>query len=73
MVGKNIFKNPTSEHDGAGLWRLALCEEGEVLVADLLDFEESALGADVLLLQLLRPVNDGGADSLNTSQSSLYL
>jgi hypothetical protein len=50
-----------SEHNGACLGALALGHEGEVVVADLLDLEEAALGADVAVLQLLGSVGDGGA------------
>lgn len=50
-----------AEEDGAGLGVIALGQEGEVLVADLLDLEEAALRADVGLLELLDAVDDGGA------------
>lgn len=43
------------------LWILALGDETEVLVPDFLDFEQAGAGADVRLLQLLGPVDDGRA------------
>lgn len=51
-----------AEEDRARLGLLALGEEGEVLVADLLDVEQPALGADVRLAQVLDPVDDRSAD-----------
>lgn len=51
----------TPEENRAGLGVLALGEEGEVLVANLLDLEEAALRADVGLLDVLDAVDDGGA------------
>mmetsp|Transcript_14603 Transcript_14603/g.29778 ORF Transcript_14603/g.29778 Transcript_14603/m.29778 type:complete len:428 (+) Transcript_14603:27-1310(+) len=50
----------STEEDGAGLGVLALLEEGEVLVAELPNLEEAAAGADVALLQLVGPADDGG-------------
>lgn len=50
-----------SEHDGASLGALALSHEGEVVVSDLLDLEETALGTDIAVLELLGSVGDGGA------------
>ena len=41
---------------------MALGEEREVLVADLLDVEEAALGADICLAQVLDTVDDRRAD-----------
>jgi len=63
---QNVFRG-APEHDSAGFWVLALCEEGKVLVANLLDLEEAALGADVFLFQLFRPVDNGGANCLCNS------
>lgn len=37
----------SAQEDGACFWGFAFGDEGEVLVADLFDFEESALRADV--------------------------
>ncbi len=50
-----------AEEDRASLGRLALGEEGEVLVADLLDLEQAALRTHVRLLDVLYPVDDGSA------------
>ena len=41
--------------------RVALFDEGEVLVADLAHLEEAAARADVRLLDLVGPAHDGGA------------
>lgn len=51
-----------AEEDRARLRLLALGEEREVLVPDLLDVEEAALGADVRLAQVLDAVHDRRAD-----------
>ena len=50
-----------AEQDGARLGVLALDDVGEVLVADLLDLEQPAAGADILLLEVARVVGDRGA------------
>ena len=50
-----------AEDDGARLGLLAVDEEGEVLLAQLLHLEQTGTGADVLLLELLDAVYDGGA------------
>lgn len=52
---------PTAEEDGAGLGILALLEEGEPLLPDLAHLEQAALGAEVGLLDLVGPADDGGA------------
>src|SRR5262249_55327030 len=49
------------EEDRAGLWILALREEREVPVSNLLNLKQSALGPHVRLLEVLDPVDDGGA------------
>jgi len=59
----------TAEEKGARLGLLALDDERVVLVANLLDVEESALGTDVGLLELLRSVDDGGAASASNAVS----
>ena len=41
---------------------LALGEEREIFVTDLLDVEEATLGADVGLAEVVDAVDDGGAD-----------
>lgn len=54
----------SSQQDCACLGLLALPEESEVLVADLLDFKQSALGTNIRLLEILHTVHDrcaGGA------------
>lgn len=51
----------TSEENGARLGGLAFGEEGEVLVTDLFNLEEAALGAHIGLLQILNTINNGGA------------
>ena len=56
------------EQDGAGLGVLALLDEGEVLVADLPDLEETRAQPDVLLGDLVGPVHDGGAAGPGHSQ-----
>lgn len=48
-----------AEKDSASLGVLALSEEGEVLVANLLDLEKSALSSNVGLLEVVDPVHDG--------------
>ena len=50
-----------AQEDGAGLGFLALLDEGEVLVPGLPDLEEPGPGPDVLLFDLVRPVDDGGS------------
>ena len=50
-----------AEDDGARLGLLAVDEEGEVLLSQLLHLEEARAGADVLLLELLDAVHDGSA------------
>ena len=55
---ENVFRR-TSQHDGTGLGVLALCEEGEVFVTDLGDFEQTALGTDV--------GGNGGKDRVDNS------
>jgi hypothetical protein len=57
----------TSEEDCASLGVLAFGEEGEVLVANLFDFEEAALGAHVGVLDVLDSVYDGGASGTGYS------
>lgn len=56
-----------TEKDGAGLGVLALGEEGEVFVTNLLDLEEAAPGADIRLLNILDPVDNGGASGAGYS------
>lgn len=48
-----------AEKDSASLGVLALSEEGEVLVANLLDLEKSALSSNVGLLEVVDTVHDG--------------
>lgn len=50
----------TPEEYRASLGVLALGQEGEVLVADLLDLEQAALRADVGLLDVVDAVDDSG-------------
>ena len=50
-----------AQQDGTRLGRLAVDHPREVLVADLLDLEEAAARADVLLGELRGTVDDGGA------------
>lgn len=57
---QNVLAGP-AEQDRARLGVLAFGQEGEVLVADLADLEEAALGAHVGFLQFLRRVDNGGA------------
>lgn len=54
---EDVLGRPTEE-DGARLGFLALSEEREVLVADLLNVEEAALRADICLTQIFDAVND---------------
>jgi len=51
----------TSENDGASGWVLAFLEEGEIVITDLLDLEDSALCSNIRFLELLGPVNNGGS------------
>lgn len=70
QVALNFVKDilaGTSEEDRASLGILALSHEGEVIVADFLDLEESAHSADVALLKLLGTVDDGGASATSNS------
>ena len=57
---KNVLGR-AAEKDGAGLGVLALGEEAKVLVANLLNLEQTAPSADVRLLKILHSVDDGGA------------
>ena len=57
---QDVFRG-APEQDGAGLGVLALLDEGEVLVADLLDLEETRAQPDVVVGDLVGPVHDGGA------------
>mmetsp|Transcript_12217 Transcript_12217/g.44570 ORF Transcript_12217/g.44570 Transcript_12217/m.44570 type:complete len:463 (+) Transcript_12217:1730-3118(+) len=50
----------TAQDDGAGLGVLTVHQEGEVLVAELLDLEEAGLRAHVALLDLITAVHNGG-------------
>eukprot|EP00128_Syssomonas_multiformis_P003160 Colp12_sorted_trinity150504_noHs@31453 len=50
----------TTQKDGAGLGLLALGDESEVVVANLLDFEETSTGTDIRLLELLSAVDNSG-------------
>ena len=50
-----------TQQDGARLGLLTVGEEGEVLVAHLLDLKQPCAGAHVTLLQLLHAVRHGGA------------
>merc|ERR1712007_74650 len=54
---QDIFASPPEENC-AGFGVLALREEGKVLITELLDLEESALSANITLLQLFSPVDD---------------
>jgi len=49
----------TTKKEGARFGLLALDDEGEVLVADLVDIEEPSLGTDVRLLDFIRAMADG--------------
>ena len=63
---KDVLRG-TSEENRASLGVLALSHEGEVVITDLLDLEETALCADIGLLKLLRAVsNSGTTDTGNT-------
>ena len=57
-MGQAVAAAEGGAEDGARLGFLALGEEGEVLVADLLDVEQPALGTDICLTQVLDAVND---------------
>lgn len=57
---KNVLGR-AAEKDGAGLGVLALGEEAKVLVANLLNLEQTAPSADVRFLKILHSVDDGGA------------
>mmetsp|Transcript_121343 Transcript_121343/g.288294 ORF Transcript_121343/g.288294 Transcript_121343/m.288294 type:complete len:320 (-) Transcript_121343:555-1514(-) len=62
----------TTQNNGASFWILALCQEGEVFLPDLLDLEAAALGPHHRLLQLLCPVaNMSPSDSSNSVVVSL--
>ena len=63
---EHVLGGPAEQH-GAGLGVLAAREEGEVLVANLLDLKQAALGADVRLLDVLDPVNNGRAGGTGDS------
>ena len=63
-VALNLIENilgRTTEQNSAGLGVLALGEVGEVFVADLLNLEQAAPRADIGVLEILDPVDDGGA------------
>jgi len=51
----------TSEQDRASSWVFALSQEGEVIITDFSDLEETAVIADIGLLKLLSSVDDRGA------------
>lgn len=51
----------STEQDGAGFRSLAFGQEGEVLIADLLDLEQPALRAYVRLLEIVDTVYYGCA------------
>jgi hypothetical protein len=51
----------TAEDDGARVGLLALSHEGEVIITDFSDLEETAVIADIGLLKLLSSVDDRGA------------
>lgn len=57
---QNVLRR-TAEQNGAGLGVLALCEVGEVLVAELGDLEKAALCTDVGCGCGEDRVDDGGA------------
>lgn len=56
---QDVLRGASEEHT-AGTGCLALEEEGEVLITDLLDLEESALLTDIALLDLVGSIDDLG-------------
>ncbi|KAI6751834.1 hypothetical protein HG531_006530 [Fusarium graminearum] len=57
----------TTEEDSAGLGVLALSKECEVLVANLLDLEETASGAHIGVLEVLYSVDNSGTSGAGYS------
>ena len=57
----------TSEEDGASLGVLALSHEGEIVITNLLNLKESALGTNIRLLKFLRAVNNSGTTDTSNS------
>mmetsp|Transcript_24793 Transcript_24793/g.24304 ORF Transcript_24793/g.24304 Transcript_24793/m.24304 type:complete len:264 (-) Transcript_24793:397-1188(-) len=57
---ENIFGG-SSQEDGAGFGVLALGHEGEILIPDLLYFEQPAVSSHIRLLQLFRSIHNGGS------------
>ena len=60
-VALNLVDNVlgrTTQKDGASLRVLAFSEEGEIFVADLLDFEQSTSRSYVRFLEVIDPVHD---------------
>lgn len=54
---KDVLGGATKK-DGAGLGRFAFPEEGEVFISDLLNLEQTALGANVGFLDIIHAVDD---------------
>lgn len=52
------FLAGSSQQDGAGFGVFALCDEGEVLVSNLLDLKQAGAGSHVLLTQLISTAGD---------------
>ena len=62
-----------SQQDGTGLGVLALLKEGEILVSNLPDLEQSTVCANVVLSDLISPVDNGGATGSGHSQFTITI
>ena len=58
-----------AQQNGARLGILALLNEGEILIADFANLEETGLGSDVRLCDLVGSVDDGGTAGPGTCRS----